>query len=287
MAPMRATNVRMVLAAVLLLAAAGCGGMQRSTSAAAASALLSPGTGSPAAGVSLDEVWTLDLEQVRALLLGEQPYPSGWEASVDATIATLARVGRETRLPDVAGLEPVAATCALWRPLVGRTDWATGALAERQIFLAHLVAAAQVAPDDVRPAFDEARRIVAEGAAEQLQEEGDPAIVSRYPRAEVIAIGTWAVERCDLQLAAEEPPDSEGWTEQDFADSCGFDRQFVEGAQEAYRSGPGDGRYAEHPHLLEVTIGYGYPAWHRFVVDNLADPPTLEVEPIPGGFCDR
>ena len=100
-------------------------------------------------------------------------------------------------------------------------------------------------------------------------------------------IGRWAVERCDLTIEAAEPPDTEDWTDEDIARACDLDRTTLETAQEEFRAGPGQGRYAEHPHLLEVTIrSYAYTQWHRAIVDDEADPPTLRVEPIPGGFCD-
>ncbi len=82
---------------------------------------------------------------------------------------------------------------------------------------------------------------------------------------------------------------TEGWTEEDIEYSCDLDRSGLERGQEEFRAGPGEGRYAVHPHLLEVTLPiFLYPAWHRLVnADNASDPPRFEVAPIPGSFCDR
>lgn len=240
------------------------------------------GSGTPVAAPSLD------LEQVRAMLLGDPPYPSGWEASVDATMDMLVAAMEELRVPDVTGLDEVAAACATWRPMVGKTLWATGALLERHVFVSHVAALAQVAPVEIRPAVEDALAISAAGAAEQLKSRGDAAIVSRYPDESVETIGLWAAAHCDIPLVAEEAPDTEGWTAEQIAQSCTWDREWLEDAQEAYRAGPGNGSYAEHPHALEVTVeSHFYPAWHRLArVDNRAVPPTFEVEPIPGSFCD-
>ena len=63
--------------------------------------------------------------------------------------------------------------------------------------------------------------------------------------------------------------------------------RWLENGQQEYFEGPGQGLYAEHPHVLEVALEiFAYPAWHRLVVDNRADPPRSRVEPIPGSFCD-
>ena len=262
----------------MALLAAGC----RAGPADSGSVLADSGSGTPVAEPSLD------LERVRAMLLGDPPYPSGWEESVDATMEMLVTAMQEMQVPDVAGLDEAAAACATWRPMVGNTLWATGALLERHVFVSHVAALAQVAPVEIRPAAEGALAISAAGAAEQLKSSGDPAIVSRYPDEAVETIGLWAVAHCDMEVVAEEAPDTEGWTPEEIAQSCTWDREWLEDAQEEYRAGPGNGLYAEHPHVLEVTVAtFPYPAWHRFArVDNGAEPPTFEVEPIPGSFCD-
>ena len=113
-------------------------------------------------------------------------------------------------------------------------------------------------------------------------------MVSRFPDDAVRTIGLWAVEHCDIPIEPDDAPNTEGWTDDEIAQSCTWDREFLENGQEAFRDGPGEGRYAQHPHALEVTVeAFAYPAWHRLTaVDNEADPPTFEVEPIPGAFCD-
>jgi hypothetical protein len=172
--------------------------------------------------------------------------------------------------------------------MVGNTHWATGALLERQAFIAHAAQLARVAPDEIRAAAEEALATSSAAAAEQMTSGGDPAIVSRFPREAVETIGLWAVEHCHLPIEADEAPDTDGWTDDEIAQSCTLDREWLQDAQEEYRAGPGDGRYAEHPHVLEVTLEiFPYPAWHRLArVDNRVEPPTFEVEPIPGAFCD-
>jgi hypothetical protein len=229
----------------------------------------------------------LDLEQLREALLGEPPYPSGWEAEVDEMIEMVVGLLEQIRVPDVTGLGAVDAGCATWQPLVGNTQWATGALVERQAFIAHVAAMADVAPMEIRAAAEGALAVSAAAAAEQMVAGGDPAIVSRSPDEDMETIGLWAVANCDLPIEADDPPDTDGWTVDEIAQSCAWDLEWLENAQEEYRAGPGQGRYAEHPHQLEVTLDiFVYPAWHRLVVDNRADPPTFEAEPIPGAFCD-
>jgi hypothetical protein len=270
------TSAAALIVGIALLATGCRAGLADSGSGLAA------GSGTPVAEPSLD------LERVRAMLLGDPPYPSGWEESVDATMEMLATAMEEMRVPDVTGLDEVAAACSTWRPLVGNTLWATGALLERHVFVSHVAALAQVAPVEIRPAAQEALAISAAGAAEQLKSSGDAAIVSRYPVEAVGTIGLWAVAHCDIEVVAEEAPDTEGWTAEEIAQSCTWDREWLEDAQEEYRAGAGNGLYAEHPHVLEVTVDtFPYPAWHRLArVDNGAEPPTFEVEPIPGSFCD-
>lgn len=230
----------------------------------------------------------VDLEGLRVVLLGEPPYPSGWEAEVDEMIELIATGLDAIEVPDVTGLDDAEAACATWQPMVGNTGWATGALLERQAFIAHVAQLAQVAPAEIRPAADGALTISSSAAAEQMTADGDPAIVSRSPREDMETIGLWAVEHCDLPIEADAAPNTDGWTDDQITQSCTWDREWLQDAQEEYRQGPGHGRYAEHPHQLEVTLEiFAYPAWHRLVgVDNRANPPTFDVEPIPGAFCD-
>ncbi len=284
------TRWRTVLVAVAAALAVGaCGGpgttgSPRSTGASA-SASPAPPAGS---GVAIGELGNVDLAQLRRALLGEPPYPSGWEQQVDDLLEEVRTGLEEMRVPDVAGLDPTEAACALWLPLVGNTDWGTGAFLERQFFIAHLAALAGVAPPAIRPAAAEALAISGAAAAEQVKPDGDPAIVARHSDDAVRMIGLWAVDHCDIPVEAEEAPDTEGWTKDEIAYSCSLDRSSLERGQEAYRDGPGDGLYAEHPHVLEVAVPiFVYPAWHRLVaVDNDASPPTYEIEPFPGSFCD-
>jgi hypothetical protein len=244
--------------------------------------LADSGSGTPVAAPSLD------LERVRAMLLGDPPYPSGWEESVDATMDALLASLEDMQVPEVTGLDEVAASCATWRPLVGRVLWGTGALLERHVFVSHAAALARVAPDEIRPAAEDALEIAAAAAAEQMTSGGDPAIISRYPAEAVETIGLWAVAHCELPVVAEAAPDTEGWSADEIAQSCTWDREWLADAQQEYRAGAGNGLYAEHPHALEVTVDtFFYPAWHRLArVDNRADPPTFEVKPIPNSFCD-
>ncbi|HEX2141335.1 MAG TPA: hypothetical protein VHK28_03515 [Candidatus Limnocylindria bacterium] len=230
----------------------------------------------------------VDLDELRQALLGEPPYPSGWEAQVEEIMETVRTALDASRLPDMTGMDPVQASCAAWRPMVGNTLWANGAFLERRLFIAHLTALAGVAPDEIRPAVEEALHVSAEAAAEQMRPDGDQAVISRAPKDEIRTIGLWAVEHCDLPVVPEEMSHATDWTDEQIAQSCESDRRRLEDGQEEYRSGPGEGRYALHPHALEVTLEIPlYPLWHQFAdVDNDANPPTFEVEPIPGGFCD-
>ena len=282
--PRGGTVAAVLLGAGLVVA---CGGPSGSGPATTDS---TPTTSALASGgVPIGTVGDFDLGRVRAALLGEPPYPSGWEAEVDELIASLEQALEGIRVPDVAGLGEREAACAVWRPVVGRTPWATGAILERQFFIAHAMSLASVAPADIRGAATEAAEVAAAAAAEQLRPDGDPAVVSHAPDDAIRTIGLWAVEHCDLPIEADEPPNTEGWTADEIAQSCTWDREWLTDAQHEYFESPGDGTYAEHPHLLEVTLEiFVYPAWHRLAhVDNASDPPTFAVEPIPGSFCDR
>jgi hypothetical protein len=276
--------VLVVLAAVLV---ACTGGRATPTPTLTSSPSASPEA--TRTGVPVGALGNVDVERLREAFLGEPPYPSGWEAQVDELVATISRLLEDLRVPDVTGLSESEAACAVWQPLVGRTLWSTGALLERQFFVAHLTALADVAPPEIRDAAGEALRISAEAAAEQLRRDGDRAVISRVPREAMRAIGLWAVEHCDLPVRSEEPPDTDGWTAEEIAQSCAWDHDWLVDAQKEYLAGPGNGAYAVHPHQLEVTLEiFVYPAWHRLAdVDNAADPPTFIVEPIPGSFCDR
>jgi hypothetical protein len=229
-----------------------------------------------------------DLERLRDALLGDEPYPSSWPQSVGDTIDDVERMFDDLRLPAVDGLAATEAACATWGPLVGNVGWSTGAFLERRVFIAHARQLAEVAPAEIRDAAREADDVAAAAAAEQLREDGDPSIVSQPPDEAIEAIGRWAVAQCELPVEADDPPDTAGWTDEEIAQSCRWDHDWMVQAQEEYVTGPGEGRYAEHPHLLEVAIRwFAYPAWHRLVdVDNAATPPSFAVEPIPGAFCD-
>lgn len=280
---MRRELPALVIAAAVL-AVTGCS----PTTSGLESSSGSPSIGLDGSGVPLGEVMTVSLEQLRDALLGEKPYPSGWEAQVDELIADMRQQIEEIRVPDVTGMDAAAASCTLWNPLVGNTHWATGAFLERQVFIAHVAELARVAPGEIRFAADEASAIAAAAAAEQMKPNGDTTLVSRHPSAAIEVLGRWAVEHCEVPATAAEAPDTRGWTDADRTQSCDLDREGLANAQDEYRAGPGKGLYAEHPHLLEVTVRtYAYPSWHRSVVDNAADPPSLRVEPIPGGPCDR
>ena len=65
---------------------------------------------------------------------------------MDELVAEITTALAELRVPDVSGMDPVDASCATWQPLVGNVDWATGALLERQFFIAHVAALAAVSP---------------------------------------------------------------------------------------------------------------------------------------------
>lgn len=226
-------------------------------------------------------------EEIRAALLGPSPVPSEWAAIVHDIVATLEEAVGD--LPSVAGMPPEEAACETWKPLVGRLHWVGGAVVERQVAIAHLAQLVAVAPDPIRPAAEDALRIASRAAAEQLQPGGDMEVVGTVPREELRTIGTWALERCDLQAVAEPDPDTEGWTEEDHDYSCGLDRSALERGMEQFRAGPGNGRYPTHPHEIELSVEYFvYPSWHRLAtVNNDVEPPTFEVEPIPGSHCDR
>lgn len=165
----------------------------------------------PAPSVSGSPVGIVDaavLEQLRQALLGEPPYPDGWEEQVDELIAELTAAIDEMQLPDTTGLDATDAACALWRPLVGNTDWAIGAFLERQLFIAHAAKLSEVAPEAIANAAEEAFSVSAAAAAAQLSDNADPDVISRRPREAIETIGLWAVERCDLAIEAEEAPNT-------------------------------------------------------------------------------
>ena len=246
-------------------------------------------TVAPSTSATTSTAITVDRDTIRAALLGPSPVPDGWEEEVDEIMAMLEDGLAGLRLPVISGLAADEAACATWRPLVGRQLWATGALLERQVFIAHLAQLAAASPAAIRPDADEALRVSSVAAAEQLAPDGDPAVISQAPREELQRIGLWAVDHCELPVEADDAPDTSDWTDEDIAASCDVDRSLLERAMDEYRAGPGGGRYATHPHALEVTLrAVVYPAWHRIAsVDNEASPPTFSVEPIPGAFCDR
>lgn len=237
--------------------------------------------------IPIGELGNLSADDLRTALLGDPPYPSGWEDLVERQVATVAELLTTLRVPETTGMAAAEAACRLWQPIIGHTGWANGAFVERQFFIAHMNVLATTAPDQIRHAAESARNVSSAAASEQMKPGGDSAVVSRRPKEEIRTIGLWAVENCGLPVVSEEAPDTQRWTEDDFAESCGLDRRLLEDAQERYRAGPGEGRYAEHPHVLEVTVDAVMPSWHRSIVDNGTDPPTLRVEPIPGSFCDR
>src|SRR5574338_464886 len=192
------------LAAALLLAGAVVAGCTGSGAGSASS------PGSPSV-VPADAM----LERLRVALLGEPPFPSGWEEQVDDLIANIEARMEELQVPDTSGMDPARAACALWLPLVGNTDWATGAFLERQFFIAHLAAMSAKPPDEIRDAVDGALSISTAAAAEQVRPGGDSAIISRRPGDEIRAIGLWAVDNCDIPVVADEAPNTEGWTDDD------------------------------------------------------------------------
>ena len=231
----------------------------------------------------------LDLEAIRTALVGPSPVPEGWEEQVDELMKTIAAAAGAVRLPEIAGLPADEAACATWEPLLGKLGWATGALLERQVFIAHLGQLASIAPAAIAADVSEALEVSSAAAAEQLKPDGDRAVVSRAPTESLRAIGRWALESCSPPVAAEPDPNAEDWTDEDIAYSCSLDRDLLVDAQEEFREGPGEGRYATHPHELEISLDFFvYPAWREIVdVDNAADPPTFAVVPIDGAFCDR
>jgi len=237
----------------------------------------------PSAGAAID----IDLEAIRAALIGPSPVPDGWADEVDGIMAMLENELADVRLPAIDGLAAEEAACATWSPLVGNQLWAAGAILERQVFIAHLAQLVGVAPVAIRPDAEEALRVTSTAAAEQLASDGDPAVISRVPRLELRTIGLWAVDHCELPSEADDAPDTTDWSEEDIAYSCELDRSLLERAMKDYRDQ--EGEYATHPHALEVLLeSFAYPAWHRIAsVDNDASPPAFTIEPIPGAFCDR
>ncbi len=291
-----------MLAMVLVATLAGCGRLAgtpaasvpvRDDPSAAATASVHPSmmpepSETPAAsgvGTSID----IDLDAIRAGLLGPSPVPEGWEEQVDEIMDDIESALRDFRLPSVAGMSDEQAACATWGPLVGRLSWATGALVERQVMIAHLAQLADVAPAAIDADASEALQVVSVAAAEQFDPDGDSDVISSAPDEAFRGIGLWALEHCELPVQAEEAPDTEDWTEEDIAYSCDLDRSSLERGMEEFVDGPGDGRHATHPHELEISLEFFvYPAWHRIAVeDDEAGEPTYTVEPIPGGFCDR
>jgi hypothetical protein len=258
-------------------------------SPSAASAAASPTDPAAADASPAGEEIPVDLDAVRAALLGPSPVPEDWAEEVDEIMAMIESALDDLRLPAVHGLDAQQAACTTWQPLVGHQSWVTGALLERQVFVAHLAQLASVAPEEIRPNAEEALRVGSAAAAAQLSPDGDREVISLAPREELRAIGLWAVEHCDLPVLAEEAPDTSEWSEEDITYSCGLDRSSLERAMEEYREGPGDGAYAAHPHELEVSLDFVvYPMWHRIAsIDNAASPPTYTVEPIDEAFCDR
>jgi hypothetical protein len=239
----------------------------------------------PGTGATID----IDLDAIRAGLLGPSPVPEGWEEQVDEIMDDIESAMKEFRVPSVEGMPDEHAACATWEPLVGRLSWATGALVERQVMVAHLAQLGDVAPATIDADAAEALQVVSAAAAEQFDPEGDPDVISTAPDEAFRAIGLWALEHCELPVKAEESPDTEEWTEEDIAYSCDLDRSLLERAMQEFVEGPGNGRHASHPHELEISLeAFAYPAWHRIAVeDDAAGEPAYAVEPIPEGFCDR
>lgn len=289
-----APRPRGLVAAALILALVGCARLagtpaaspsdslaRPSPSASAAPSAATDPTPTESAGAGID----IDLAAIREALIGPSPVPEGWEEQVDEIMAMLERALADLSLPTVAGLAADEAACATWEPLVGHQLWATGALLERQVFIAHLAQLASVAPDEIRSDAEEALRVSSAAAAEQLTPDGDSEVVSRTPREELRGIGLWALAHCDLPVEADEAPDTEDWSEEDIAYSCDLDRSSLERGMQEFHDGPGDGRYATHPHELEVSLEiFVYPAWHEIAS---VTPSSFSVEPIPGAFCDR
>jgi hypothetical protein len=280
---------RVSLVGVLIAAAlAGCGRLAGSpgTEVPVTPTAAVP-TPSPTAA-TIGSTTDIDLDAIRKGLLGPSPVPAEWQAEVDE-LMSIVEIALDRPLPSIDGLSATEAACATWQPLVGKLDWATGALLERQAMLAHLGQLAAVAPDAIREPAQAALRVVSTAAAAQLTPDGNPAVISTAPREDLRDIGRWAVAHCDLSVTADSDPNAEDWEEADIEDSCELDRGFLEDGQAEFLSGPGDGRYATHPHELEISLEYFvYPGWHRIAsVDNDGDPPTMRIEPIPGSFCDR
>jgi hypothetical protein len=296
----RPTPVAGLLALIIATTLAGCGRLAgtpaasvpvRDDPSAAATASVLPSTmpepsDTPApsgAGTSID----IDLDAIRAALVGPSPVPEGWEEQVDEIMADIESALQDLRLPSVAGMSGEQAACATWEPLVGRLSWATGALVERQVMLAHLAQLGDVAPAAIDADAAEALQVVSMAAAEQFDLDGDPDVISAAPDEAFRTIGLWALEHCEVPVHAVEAPDTDGWTEEDIASSCDLDRSLLERAMQEFVDGPGDGRHARHPHELEISLEiFAYPAWHR-IGNGDAGEPTYAVEPIPGGFCDR
>jgi len=290
---MRVPPARAGVVAILVVILAACGRFaaapaesppaeQPDRSATPASIGSAPSS-SPPAGTPID----VDLEAIRAALIGPSPVPEGWANEVDEIMAMIEDGLADVRLPAIEGLAAEEAACATWTPLVGHQLWAAGAILERQVFTAHLAQLVGVAPAAIRPNAEEALRITSAAAAEQLAPGGDPAVIGRVARPALRTIGLWAVDHCELPVEADDAPDTADWTDEDIAYSCELDRSLLERAMRDYRDQTGE--YATHPHALEVSLeSVAYPAWHRIAaVDNEASPPTFSIEPIPGAFCDQ
>jgi hypothetical protein len=295
----RGTVTGLLAAALVLVACARTGtpptivaspiGSAPSASASASAAGASPSTPVAPTPPPSGTVIQIDLEAIRTALIGPSPVPEGWEEEVDELIATIEAAVDAVRLPDIGGMTADEAACATWVPLLGKLGWATGAVLERQVFIAHLGQLASVAPAAIAGDVEDALEVTSAAAAEQMKPDGDREVVARAPTESLRAIGRWAVASCSLPVAAEPDPNTEDWTDEEIAYSCSLDRDLLLDAQEEFREGPGEGRYATHPHELEVSLDFFvYPAWHQIVdVDNDADPPTFAVVPIDRAFCDR
>jgi hypothetical protein len=280
-----------IVVAGALVACARLGGTPPPSAGIAtpASAPIASASATPSPSRTSDALVDHDLQALRDALLGPSPVPSGWAAEVDELIAEVEAALASAEVPTMEGQSAEDAACSTWQPLVGHLDWATGAFVERRVLLAHLAQLTAVAPDAIREPAAAALEVVSAAAAAQLTPDGDAAAISRAPRDEFRAIGSWALEHCELEVVADAPPDTEGWTDDEVQYSCDLDRDLLARAQGEFRDGPGEGRFATHPHELEIALEFFvYPAWHRITsVDNEATPPTADVEPIPGSFCDR
>lgn len=279
----RSTALVWMATAVLLT---GCGVAGSPVPRASATPPLSASPSPAPASVRSESA--VDLGELRESLLGPSPVPAEWQAEVDELMG-IVEAALDQPLPAVGGLSAETAACATWQPLVGRLHWATGALLERQFIIAHLSQLAAVSPDAIRQPTEDALGIVSGAAAEQLSPDGDLVAISTAPRDEFRAIGTWALANCEIRVVAESDPNTEDWVEDDVEYSCDLDRSLLERGMEEFSNGPGEGRHAAHPHELEINLEhFVYPGWHRIAsVDNDADPPTMEIEPIQDGFCDR